>query len=163
MTQIPSATSVASSVCSDRGATSITLSRRCTLRTLTYHLEAKTENLAPHKVCKTCVETLRSRKRMLSWSFVCQWFGENQQTIWITATSNLSVYQVSIRKPNNTYNTISHLPDNQFHILGNACALIYWTAKDCSRSPQFTCFYSWRWWDLVFWTIWCRLWQTLSV
>jgi len=22
---------------------------------------------------------------------VCQWFGENQQTIWITATSNLSI------------------------------------------------------------------------
>jgi len=75
------------------------------------------KNWALHKVCKAVLKLCDHglRERMLSWSLVCQWFGENQQTIWITATSNLSMYQVSIWKPNNTYNAIYHLPDNQLH------------------------------------------------
>jgi len=137
------------------------------LFTLRYHLETKTANWAPHKVCKAVLKLCDHglRERILSWSLVCQWFGENQQIIWITATSNLSMYQVSIRKPNNTYNTISHLPDNQSHTVRKYLCpyFFYWTARDWSRSPQFTYFYRWRWWDRSFWAIWCRLWKTLSV
>ena len=68
MTQISSTTSVASSLRRDRGATSITLSRRCTLPTLKYHLETKTENRAPHKVCKAMLKLCDHglRERMLS-------------------------------------------------------------------------------------------------
>src|SRR6218665_690707 len=93
MAQIFSSTSVASSLCRDRGATSKTLSRRCTLLTLKYHLETKTENWTPHKVCKAVLKLCDHglRERALSLSLVCQWFGENQQTIWITATSNFSI------------------------------------------------------------------------
>ena len=110
VTQISSATYVASSLCRDRGATSVTLSRRCTLLTLKYHLKTKTEKWAPHKVCKAVLKLCDHglRERTLSWSLLCQWFEENQQTIWITAR-----YFKFVDAPGFNKKTKQHL---QYHI-----------------------------------------------
>ena len=90
MTQISSATSVAVSVCRDRGATPITLSRRCTLLTLNYHLETKTKIGLLTKCAKPVLKLFDQGKECYA-EVRYQWFGENQQTIWITATSKLSM------------------------------------------------------------------------
>ena len=62
----------------------------------------------------------------------------------------------NLRKRNNTYSTISlqgFCQTTSCTLWGNTCALIYWIARDWSLSPQFTCFYRWRWWDRSFWAI----------
>jgi len=153
---------VASSLCRGRGATSITLSRRCTLIALKYHLETKTKTGLFTKCAKLC------------WNFVIMVSGMNAKLkfgvpmVWREPTNHLDNFffkfvdlPVSIRKPNNTYNTISHLPDNQLHTVRKYLCHCLLNCQRLKSKPSVHLLLQVKMKNISFWAIWCRLWQTL--
>ena len=87
--------------------------------------------------------------------------GQSWQGIGAVEGSQLSRPVSFMLFLNNIHNTKTfHLPDDQLHTMGK-----YWAScqRLKSKPSVHLLIYRWRWWDISFWAIWCRLWETLSV